>query len=103
MDVDSVHPTDSTSVRYKMIVEKDVPIRTRDGSEIYADVFRPDSDGRFPVIMSQGPYPKDIHLSEWSPKEYSEVAERGPYMHWETANPESWVPHGYVQVRVYSW
>ena len=27
------------------------------------------------------------------------MPERGPYMHWETVNPEWWVPHGYVVIR----
>ena len=27
-------------------------------------------------------------------------SEHGPYLNWETPNPDWWVPHGYVVVRV---
>jgi len=39
----------------KMIVERDVKIPMRDGSFLYADIFRPDGGAeRFPCIMSLG-------------------------------------------------
>ena len=34
-------------------------MRTRDGVRLYADVFRPDAPGRFPVLLSRSPYGKD--------------------------------------------
>ena len=93
-------PEDRTAVFHAMLVEKDVPVETEDGTVLSANVFRPDATGRFPVIMTMGPYPKDIHFSDWSPEAYEKVAEKGPNMHWETANPDWWVPQGYVVVRV---
>jgi putative CocE/NonD family hydrolase len=44
---------------YTVAVEKNVPMRTRDGVTLYADVFRPDAPGRFPVLLSRTPYGKD--------------------------------------------
>jgi len=85
---------------YQLIVEKDVSIKIRDGSVVYADVFRPADSGEFPVIMTLGPYPKDIHFSRWIPGAYENLPEKGPYMHWETVNPEWWVPQGYVVIRI---
>ena len=35
----------------KLIVEKDVQITLRDGTVLYADVFRPDTTEKVPVIM----------------------------------------------------
>ncbi|HUI25126.1 MAG TPA: CocE/NonD family hydrolase [Candidatus Kryptonia bacterium] len=84
---------------YSLSVEKDVSIRLRDGGTVVADVFRPAEAGEFPVIITLGPYPKDIHFSKWNPIAWERVPERGPYMHWETVNPEWWVPHGYVVIR----
>jgi predicted acyl esterase len=84
---------------YSVLVEKDVSIRLRDGGAIVADVFRPAEPGEFPTIMTLGPYPKDIHFSQWNPVAWEHVPERGPYMHWETVNPEWWVPQGYVVIR----
>ncbi|WP_413804834.1 CocE/NonD family hydrolase [Streptomyces sp. OE57] len=81
-------------------LDKDVVIETRDGTPLRADVFRPSEPGRYPVIMTHGPYGKDIHFEDFNAGAYSIVDERGPYMNWETANPEWWVPRGYVVIRV---
>jgi putative CocE/NonD family hydrolase len=62
---------------YKIIKEKNVPARTRDGLTLYADVYRPDAPGRFPVILMRTPY--DKRGSGWN------YAER-------------FVPYGYVLV-----
>lgn len=45
--------------QYAVTVEKNVPMRTRDGITLYADVYRPDAPGRFPVLVARGPYGKD--------------------------------------------
>ena len=47
-----------------MIIEWDVPITMDDGVVLRADVFRPDDDGRYPVIMSHGPYAKGLSFQE---------------------------------------
>jgi predicted acyl esterase len=86
-----------------LTIDKDVDIPLRDGSVVRADVFRPDDGEPAPVIMTMGPYPKDIHFRQWmvqSPDFYDRLPERGPLMHWETVNPEWWVPHHYVVIRV---
>jgi predicted acyl esterase len=90
-----------TGVYHALKLDKDVHIPMRDGAYVVADVFRPDTDGRFPIIMTMGPYSKDIHFREWNPSlDYEHLPERGPYMHWETVNPDWWVPQGYVVIRV---
>ena len=45
-----------------MIFEKDVPVTVRDGTVLYANVFRPPKDGRFPVVISADIYGKDTDL-----------------------------------------
>src|SRR5579883_472068 len=45
--------------QFTVAVEKNVPMRTRDGVTLYADVIRPDAPGRFPVLVSRTPYGKD--------------------------------------------
>ena len=82
---------------YPLIVEKDVRIPLRDGTLIYADVFRPDGGGdRFPVIMNIGPYHKD---KVWLPPPDLEE-QPNEHMNWETANPLWWCPRGYALLRV---
>ena len=80
----------------KLIIEKDVQIPLRDGTIIYADVFRPNFRERVPVILNTGPYQKD---KLWQPP--ADLEEKAnPYMNWETVNPEWWCPRGYACVRV---
>lgn len=83
-------------------VDKDVAIGVRDGTVLLADVFRPADGTPAPAIMTLGPYEKDVHLRDRArlPGLYEGLPEHGPYMHWETVNPDWWVPHGYAVVRV---
>lgn len=90
-------------------IDWDVPIETDDGVILRADVFRPDSEGQYPVILSYGPYGKglafqDAYAAQWNymVDRYPEVAEStsNRYQNWEVADPEKWVPDGYVCVRV---
>ena len=41
-----------------MKIDWDVPVVMDDGLVLRADVFRPDAEGRYPVILSYGPYGK---------------------------------------------
>ena len=79
-----------------MIVEKDVAIQMRDGAIVYADVFRPKAEGRYPVLINISCYQKD---KVWVPP--PDLEEKpDPYMNWETVTPSWWVPKGYACVRV---
>ena len=92
-----------------MIVEWDVPIEMDDGLVLRANIYRPDSDGQFPVIMSHGPYGKDLAWQEgyqttWEifSAAHPEALEGSSNVHqsWEVVDPEKWVPDGYVCIRV---
>ncbi len=82
--------------RFDLVVEKDIEVPMRDGARLKADVFRPKSAGRFPVIINLGSYQKD---KLWIPPHDLEEAPN-PHMNWETVNPLWWVPRGYVALRV---
>jgi len=81
---------------YKLIVEKDVAVPMRDGAIIYADVFRPDTTDKVPIIMCLSIYRKD---KLWVPPDDLEE-EPNEYMNWESGNPLWWCPRGYAMVRV---
>jgi predicted acyl esterase len=92
-----------------MQLEKDVGIPVRDGAVLRANVFRPEAPGQFPVIMTFGPYGKDVHLSQHQPGAWTTLQERypealatssGKHLVFETPDPEAWVPHGYAVVKV---
>jgi len=82
--------------RYDLVVQKDVEVTMRDGARLKADVFRPKSGGRFPVIVNLSSYQKD---KLWVPPPDLEEAPNR-YMNWETPNPLWWVPRGYALVRI---
>lgn len=43
---------------YSVKVEIDVPLKLRDGTVTYVDIFRPDTTGKFPALLSRTPYDK---------------------------------------------
>ena len=45
-----------------VIRERNVMVPMRDGVRLAADIFRPDSSGRFPVLVTRGPYGKDGYV-----------------------------------------
>lgn len=47
-------------VQYGMVRDDDVEVSMRDGSRLFADVHRPDADGRFPALVAASPYPRQI-------------------------------------------
>jgi putative CocE/NonD family hydrolase len=80
----------------QLIVEKDVQVPMRDGTILYADIFRPDTTEKVPVIFNTSVYQKD---KLWvPPADLGEDA--NPYMNWETVNPLWWCPRGYAAMRL---
>ena len=49
---------------YRVIRERNVMVPMRDGTRLAADIFRPDAPGRFPVLVSRGPYGKEGYLDQ---------------------------------------
>jgi predicted acyl esterase len=92
-----------------MQIDWDLEIPMDDGSILRADVYRPDDDGRYPVLMSYGPYAKGLSFEDGYPMQWKSLTAKRPeilrgssgrYANWETADPERWVPLGYICVRV---
>ena len=66
--------TQGSRPQYRVLVEKDVPMQTRDGVTLRADVYRPDAAGRFPVLLSRLPYDKNLRAR---PGDIDYFVERG--------------------------
>src|SRR5262245_46046735 len=62
--------------RYKVRLERNVQMPTRDGTKLSADLIRPDADGRFPAIIEYIPYRKD-DLTQGGYDAHYYFAERG--------------------------
>jgi putative CocE/NonD family hydrolase len=52
-------PWQDAPVRFREVaIERDVPSRMRDGTTLYADIYRPEGDGPWPVLLMRHPYDK---------------------------------------------
>src|SRR5436190_5654028 len=51
--------TPVATAKFQVEIERDVPVRMRDGVTLFADVYRPRGDGPFPVLLQRLPYDKD--------------------------------------------
>jgi predicted acyl esterase len=98
-----------SEVRDGMRIDWDVPIRMDDGVVLRADVFRPVAEGRYPALVSYGPYGKGLAFQDGYKTAWEIMARDNPdavagtsnkYQNWEVVDPEKWVPDGYVCVRV---
>jgi len=98
-----------SETRDGMRIDWDVDITMDDGLVLKADVFRPVKDGRYPVILTYGPYAKGLAFQDGYPSAWERMATQHPdvtagssnlYQSWEVVDPEKWVPHNYACVRV---
>ncbi len=99
----------TTETRDGMRIDWDVGIEMDDGVVLRADVFRPVDDGVYPVLLTYGPYAKGLSFQEGYPSAWETMAREHPdvtagstnkYQNWEVADPEKWVPDGYICMRV---
>lgn len=98
-----------TTIKDDMQINWDVPIEMEDGVILKADVYRPVKKGEYPIIMTYGPYGKGVSFQEAYPRQWKIMTKSHPdveagstnkYQNWEAVDPEKWVPHGYVCIRV---
>lgn len=98
-----------TEVRDGFRIDWDVPIEMDDGLVLRANVYRPDDNRQYPVILSHGPYAKDLAIQDGYPSVWEHFSKDHPdaiagssniHQSWEVVDPEQWVPDGYICVRV---
>lgn len=86
-----------------ILLERDVPVKLRDGVTIYVDVFRPVDGNKCPAIMAWSPYGKevggqmldDVPMRAGVPMNATSGLEK-----FEGPDPAYWVAHGYAVVNV---
>src|SRR5271170_5528306 len=44
---------------YTVTYERNVLVSMRDGVKLHADIYRPDTEGKFPVLLQRTPYDKN--------------------------------------------
>jgi hypothetical protein len=98
-----------SEIRDGMRIDWDVPIRMDDGLVLRADVFRPVKEGRYPALVSYGPYGKGLAFQDGYKTAWEIMCRENPdavsgttnqHANWEVVDPEKWVPDGYACVRV---
>lgn len=89
-----------SEVRDGMRIDWDVPITMDDDLVLRADIYRPPQEGKYPVILSYGPYAKGLAFQEGYPDQWQRMAAQHPdvtegstnkYQNWEVVDPEKWV------------
>ncbi len=87
----------------------DAPIPMDDGVVLRADIFLPEADGKYPVIIASGPYGKGLPFQDGYKSSWDRMVAAYPdieqgstcsFQVWEHVDPEKWVPDGYACVRV---
>jgi len=100
---------EKSEVRDGMRIDWDTPIEMDDGVVLRADVYRPVHEGKYPVIMSYGPYGKWLHFEDLYTDQWQRMALKHPdvtsgstnkYQNWEVVDPEKFVTDNYAVVRV---
>lgn len=84
-----------------ILLERDVPIRLRDGVTIYADVFRPVGDEACPALLAWSPYGKEIGgqmLDDVPMRSGVPLSAISGLEKFEGPDPAYWVAHGYAIV-----
>jgi predicted acyl esterase len=104
-----MYERESSVVVDGMRIDWDMPIKMDDGVVLRCDIYRPIKEGKYPVILSMGPYGKYLHFEDLYTTQWKRMCELHPdvpagstnkYQVWEVVDPEKWVPDGYVVIRV---
>jgi predicted acyl esterase len=81
-----------------MIIECDVAVPMRDGIKIYINLYRPETEGKYPIIIGWGPYGKQGRSGI-----YAKLGNTGlhdedfnQYTAFEAADPVYWSRNGYI-------
>jgi uncharacterized protein len=86
-----------------MIMEKDIAVPVRDGTTLFANVFRPEQAGQYPVVISADIYGKDSTHAEFAARTLGSMlgaCQISEFTAWEAPDPGFWVPNGYVVIKL---
>ncbi|KAI8625328.1 X-Pro dipeptidyl-peptidase C-terminal non-catalytic domain-containing protein [Xylariaceae sp. FL1651] len=99
-DISSV--TDDAEAGLRFMKNVSIPLKTS-SLPIRANIYLPlsSSPARYPVLVTYGPYGKDIPYATFFKGSFAQVnpEHRSKYSAWETPDPVFWTKHGYAVVR----
>src|SRR6185369_4317075 len=67
-----------SEIRDGMRIDWDMPIEMDDGVVLRCDIFRPVKEGRYPVIMTLGPYAKWLHFEDGYKTAWKRMQDKQP-------------------------
>ncbi|KAI1858296.1 uncharacterized protein JN550_012827 [Neoarthrinium moseri] len=99
--IKNVLEVDNTTFTY--IFEKNVSIQLKSNNRgiVRANVYRPKTSNKVPVIVTYGPYGKDIPYSDFLKHSFEEINPKHQSVHsaFETPDPRFWTNEGYAVLR----
>ena len=107
LPIRDLHTVDDIVYPYIFERDVDVPLVTSkpniagDPLLVRANVYRPKKAGKFPVLVTYGPYGKDIHYEQFHSASFRDVNPRHKSEHsgWEVPDPAFWTALDYAVVR----
>ncbi|KAK5994366.1 Cocaine esterase [Cladobotryum mycophilum] len=87
-----------------ILFERDTPVKLRDGTTVYADIYRPvDETAKSPVVIAWSPYGKEGGrgnqvLDDFPFRMAVPLEKLSEWQKWEGPDPAEWVQHGYAIV-----
>jgi predicted acyl esterase len=81
-----------------MIIEYDTSVTMRDGIKIYIDTFRPEKEGKYPVLLAWGPYGKHGRHTIYGLMGNTGLKDEdfNQYTTFEAPDPVYWCRNGYI-------
>ncbi|KAK3403481.1 Alpha/Beta hydrolase protein [Sordaria brevicollis] len=104
-DLETIHDGDPRLTFLKNVSIPSSTSRWPIRANVYIPKSKDHSDNkeqkRYPVLVTYGPYGKDIHYSSFHPDSWRELnpEHKSEYSAWETPDPAYWCGQGYVVVR----
>jgi uncharacterized protein len=83
-----------------MIIERDLPVRTRFGRDLYVDIYRPVDETPAAPLIAWSPYGKHnpVPVGKLYPNSGVLPEHTSDYTCFEAPDPAYWVPHGYAVI-----
>lgn len=90
-------PRTEVDREYGIVCEYDVAIKAADGTRFFVNVFRPEQEGQYPILIAWGPYGKHVPFNEASyPGSGVSSSDLSRHCVFEGPDPAYWCRHGYV-------
>lgn len=102
-EIQDLSTVDDTSFPYLFEKNATIPLKSSTGL-VRANVYRPKGSDQspVPVLVTYGPYGKDIYYGDFHESSFSEVnsGQKSTHSAWEVPDPGYWTSQGYACLRV---